>query len=52
MAVLFSIIRTAKINLLDIQAYIQYALENCKNGDIEKLSPYSQEMKKKFSLKL
>lgn len=41
MAVLFSIIRTAKRNLLDVQAYIQYALENFTNGDIEKLLPYS-----------
>lgn len=40
MPVLFSITRTAKINLLDVQAYIQYALENCTNGDIEKLLPY------------
>ena len=52
MAVLFSIIRTTKINLLDVQVYMQYALENCTNGDIKKLLPYSQEMKKKLSLKL
>ena len=52
MAILFSIIRTAKINMLDVQTYLQYILENSNKQDIEKLLPYAKEMKEKFSIKM
>lgn len=52
MAILFSIIRTAKINLLDVQAYLQYILENSSEENIETRLPYSKEMKEKFAIQV
>ena len=41
---LFSIIRTALINHLDPEKYMTYVLENIKLKNIEKLTPYSENL--------
>lgn len=50
MAILFSIIRTAKINMLDIYDYIEYLSENIGKEKIENLVPYSEKMRDKFNI--
>ena len=42
---LFSIIRTALINCLDVEKYLNYVLENIKTLPITSLTPYSKEAK-------
>ena len=51
--ILFSIIRTAKINFLDTQSYLEYVLNHITspNMDIENLLPYSKNIKEKFMKK-
>lgn len=50
MAILFSIVRTAKINLLDIYDYLTYVCDNIDKISIDNLLPYSKNIKEKFSL--
>ena len=49
-ATLFSIIRTAKINMLDTYDYLIFALENSGKIPVVDLVPYSEKIKEKFSL--
>lgn len=49
-ATLFSIIRTAKINMLDIYDYLIFALKNSGKIPVKDLVPYSKKIKEKFSL--
>ncbi len=50
MAILFSIVRTAKINLLDIYDYLTYVCDNIDIISIDNLLLYSKNIKEKFSL--
>ena len=48
---LFSIIRTAMINFLDVEKYFAYALENINHCPVEDLLPYSDKLPKFLKLK-
>lgn len=48
---LFSIIRTAAINFLDVEKYLAYALENLNQFAVEDLLPYSEKLPKYLRLK-
>lgn len=48
---LFSIIRTAVINFLDVEKYFAYALENINHFPVEDLLPYSEKLPKYLRLK-
>lgn len=49
---IFSIIRTALINHLDIQKYLIYLLNNLGKLDIGDLLPYSEKLPKQIFSKL
>lgn len=50
-AILFSIIRTAIINCLNVEAYLNYVLSNINTLPIDYLLPYSKEVSK-FKIKV
>lgn len=49
---IFSVIRTALINHLDIQKYLIYLLENLDKIDLVDLLPYSNKLPKEIFPKL
>ena len=44
--IIFSIIRTALINCLNVEQYLNYVLQNINSFPVEKLLPYSKEAEK------
>lgn len=51
-SVLYSIVQTAKINGINVETYLAYALENIdKINDINKLMPWDEKIQEEFSIK-
>lgn len=44
--IIFSIIRTAKINNLQVSKYLEYILDNIQTKEIKDLLPYSKKLPK------
>lgn len=50
MAIIFSIIRTAKINFIDINKYLNFVIENINTEKIDNLLPYSKFINNNFNI--
>lgn len=48
---IFTLVRSAMINGLDPQGYLEYCLCHYKDAAVEELLPYNRELRKKFPLK-